>query len=128
MTTRRALLAAATLAFIASPLFAGETEPFTKEAFAAAQAAGKSILVHINAPWCPTCRAQRPILEKLENSRKFERLKVFRVDFDSQPDIVRFFKANSQSTLIVFKGTAETGRSVGETNADAIAALLEKAL
>ena len=40
MTTRRALLAAATLAFIASPLFAGETEPFTKEAFAAAQAAG----------------------------------------------------------------------------------------
>ena len=53
---------------------------------------------------------------------------MFRVDFDSQPDIVRFFKANSQSTLIVFKGTAETGRSVGETNADAIAALLEKAL
>jgi thioredoxin 1 len=128
MTTRRVLLATATLALIASPLFAGETTPFVKEAFVAAQAAGDSILVHINAPWCPTCRAQRPIIEKLQTSPKFEKLKVFRVDFDSQADIVRSFKANLQSTLIVFKGKAETGRSVGETDPAAISSLLEKAL
>ena len=128
MTTRRTLLATVALALIATPPLARETEPFTKEAFAAAQAAGESILVHINAPWCPTCRAQRPILEKLQKSPKFEKLKVFRVDFDSQSDIVRSFRATSQSTLIVFKGKAETGRSVGETDPDAIAALLEKAL
>ena len=108
--------------------FWGRDRAFYQEAFASAQADGDSILVHINAPWCPTCRAQRPIIEELEKSPKFEKLKVFRVDFDSQSDIVRSFRATSQSTLIVFKGKAETGRSVGETDPDAIAALLEKAL
>jgi thioredoxin 1 len=33
-----------------------------------------------------------------------------------------------QSTLIVFKGEKEVGRSVGDTNANSIAALLGKAI
>jgi hypothetical protein len=36
--------------------------------------------------------------------------------------------AQTQSTLIVFKGETETGRSVGDTDKDKIAALLDKAL
>src|SRR6516225_560867 len=50
------------------------------------------------------------------------------VDFDTQKDAVRFFGARMQSTLIAFKGTTETGRSVGETERSSIAALLNKAL
>ena len=38
------------------------------------------------------------------------------------------FDAQRQSTLIVFKGTQETARSVGSTDAEAIGALLSKAL
>lgn len=34
----------------------------------------------------------------------------------------------TQSTLIVFKGKQETGRSTGDTNADSIAALLGKSI
>jgi thiol-disulfide isomerase/thioredoxin len=128
MPTRRTLLAAALFSMTALPVFAAENEPFTPEGFKAAQAAGASILVHIFAPWCPTCKAQHPILEKLENSQKFAKLKVFRVDFDNQKDIVRAFRATMQSTLIVFKGAAETGRSVGDTDAASIAALLDKSL
>jgi hypothetical protein len=41
---------------------------------------------------------------------------------------VRWFKATSQSTLIVFKDSKETGRSVGDTDPASIAALLDKAL
>jgi thioredoxin 1 len=55
-------------------------------------------------------------------------LQVFRVDFDSQKEAVKSFRATTQSTLIVFKGDKERGRSVGDTNAASIAALLEKAL
>jgi len=128
MTTRRLLLAVSLLLGLAAAAQAAERQPFTKEAFAAAQAAGQSILVDIHAPWCPTCRAQEPILEKLTQEPKFEGLKVFRVDFDSQKDAVRAFKATRQSTIIVFKGAKETGRSVGDTNAASIATLLEKAL
>ena len=110
------------------PAAAGGAVPFTAEAFKAAQAAGSPVLVEIHADWCPTCKAQTPILEKLTADPKFKDLKVFRVDFDAMKAVVKDFKAQSQSTLIVFKGTAERGRSVGDTKQASIAALLDKSL
>jgi thiol:disulfide interchange protein len=104
------------------------TVPFTTEAFKAAQAAGSPILVEIHADWCPTCKAQKPILDKLTADPKFKDLKVFRVDFDAMKPEVKAFGAQMQSTLIVFKGTAEQGRSVGDTREASIAALLDKSL
>lgn len=41
---------------------------------------------------------------------------------------MRRFNVQKQSTLIVFKGNQETGRSTGDTNATSIQALLGKAL
>ena len=40
--------------------------------------------------------------------------------------VVKQFGAQMQSTLIVFKGAAEQGRSVGDTKEASIAALLDK--
>jgi thioredoxin 1 len=127
MLSRRGILAF--FAFLASFGAAMAAEkPFTPDAFAAAQGAGKSIVVHVYAPWCPTCRAQEPIVHKLEADPKFASVETFRVDFDSQKDALTTLKANRQSTLIVFKGSNEVGRSVGETNPKAISDLLSKAL
>lgn len=50
------------------------------------------------------------------------------IDFDRQKDLVERFGARMQSTLIVFKGNTEEGRSVGDTNRASIAVLLNKAL
>jgi thioredoxin 1 len=130
MITRRLLLAsaAAAAAMIAAPAFAAETIPYTPQAFDAAMKDGKSILVEIHAPWCPTCKAQAPILAELEKDAKFRDLLVVHVDFDSQKDAVRRFGARMQSTLITFKDGKETGRSVGVTDRAAIAGLLDKAV
>src|SRR6202040_417486 len=57
--------------------------PFSADAFKAAQTSGSPILVEIHADWCPTCKAQGPILDKLTADPKFRDLKVFRVDFDA---------------------------------------------
>jgi thiol-disulfide isomerase/thioredoxin len=123
------LAAAAVIAGgLLSPAAANTTVPFTAEAFKAAQASGSPILIEIHADWCPTCKAQKPILDKLAAEPKFKELKIFRVDFDSMKPQVREFGANMQSTLIVFKGAAEKGRSVGETAEASIAALLDKSL
>lgn len=128
MFSRRSLIAV--FAFVASVAGATafEGQAFTKEAFAAAQSAGTPIVVHIFAPWCPTCRAQEPVLQKIEADPKFSGVTNFQVDFDSQKDAVRALKATNQSTIIVFKGAKEVGRSVGETSEAAISALLNKAL
>lgn len=107
--------------------FAATKLPFTQQAFEATQHEGKPILVHIIAPWCPYCAKQTPILSGLENETAFKDLVVYNVDFDTQKDIVRALGAQKQSTLIVFHGAAEKGRSTGDTDANSIKTLLEKA-
>jgi thioredoxin-like negative regulator of GroEL len=113
---------------MSSAAWADATVPFSAEAFKAAQASGSPILIEIHADWCPTCKAQKPILDELTAAPKFKDLKIFRVDFDEQKPVVKQFKAQMQSTLIVFKGAAEQGRSVGDTKEASIAALLNKSL
>ena len=112
----------------ALPASAAEWKPFSAGAFAEAQKEGKSILVDIFAPWCPTCRAQNPILVQLTRELQFNNLVVFKVDFDNQKGDVRALKAQQQSTLIAYKGETEKGRSVGVTDEKSIAALVNSAL
>ena len=98
---------------------------FSRAAFEQAQAADKRILVDIWAPWCPTCRAQEPVVNSVAAARGNENLVVFRVDCDNQKAEVRRFGAQRQSTLIAYRGTRETGRLVADTNPDRIAALVD---
>ena len=101
--------------------------PFTYDAFAAAQRRGQPILVYISASWCPTCAVQRPVLNELVESPEFSDLLLFQIDFDTQKSLVRTLGAQTQSTLIVFHGHQERGRLVGDTDRDAIRALLKRA-
>lgn len=130
MFDRRRMLAG--LAFAAGlalvPAMAAEPIAFSSDAFETAKSSGKSVLVEVTAPWCPTCKAQKPILSELRAQPKFKDVVVFSVDFDSQKDALRVLNAQRQSTLIAFKGTREVGRSVGDTNKASIEALVAKSL
>jgi thioredoxin 1 len=121
--------AAVAAALFAVPLigaaWAAQT-PFSDEAFKRAQAAGKPILIDVYASWCPICRAQQPILSELTAQSKFKDLTMFRIEWDTQKDAVKRFGVTYQSTLIVFKGATETGRIVGDSRRESIAALLDK--
>jgi thiol-disulfide isomerase/thioredoxin len=127
MLSRRSVLLVAVAAF-AAPASAAGPQPFDDAAFAEAQKAGKPIFVAIHASWCPICKAQKPILAELMADARFKDLVYFTIDFDSQKDLVRRFGARMQSTLISFKGATEQGRSVGDSNRESIAALLNKVL
>ena len=130
MLTRRqtliALAAAGALAAATPAVAAPQT--YDAKALAAAQAAGKPILLHITAPWCPTCRAQKPILSKLEALPRFKDLVVLDIDFDSQKALLRTLRVSQQSTLIVYKGAHEVGRSTGDTDAASMETLLAKTI
>ena len=125
---RRALGSVLLMAVAVAGTRAAAEAPFRSGAFAAAQAAGKPILVDITAGWCPTCARQRPIIQQLGADAAFRDLVILVVDFDTQKDVVRALRARSQSTLIVFNGTHERGRSVGETDPAAIRALAARAM
>lgn len=131
MTTRRLLLAAWAVFLAATTIpvsFAAGPVPFDQAGFEAAQAAGKPILVEVTAPWCPICRAQKPILARLAAEPRFRDLVIFEIDFDTRKDALRRLDARMQSTLIAFKGREEVGRSIGETQAEWIESFLEKTL
>ena len=115
-------------AAMASDVWAAEIQTFSPAAFDAAKAAGRPILIDVSAPWCPTCKAQRPILTNLEAEPKFKNLVVLSVDFDSQKDVLRSFNVRMQSTLICFKGGQETARSTGDTKPASLAQLLDTTL
>jgi len=130
MLSRRSVLIAVLAASCAAITAASAVgpQPFDDKEFAAAQRAGKPILIAIHASWCPTCKAQKPILSELVTDPRFKNLVYFVIDFDSQKTLVTRFGARMQSTLIAFKGDKEEGRSVGDTNPTSIAALLNKSL
>ena len=120
-----AMSAAVSLGSIASAM---DRKPFDQKAFEAAQAAGRPILVEVSASWCPICKAQAPILSRLSSDPRFKELVSFDIDFDSHKDLLKKFDVQKQSTLIVYRGRREIGRSTGDTNAGSIEALLGKSI
>lgn len=128
MRPMKFLLAAALgLCLGLAPALAASGQSFTPTVFEAAQKEGKAILIDVTASWCPTCTVQKSILEKITADPAYRDIIILSVDFDTQKDVLRRFGVRSQSTLITFRGTAEQGRSVGDTNPASIRALLDMA-
>ena len=130
-TVFQALLLVSTL-IITNLIFASivyaDSKPYNQAKFDALQKEGKSILVAVHASWCPTCRVQAPIINDLLEEKEYQAITLLRIDFDSQKDALKKFNVSKQSTLIVFKGIKETGRSTGDTSFERIEALMQKAL
>lgn len=122
------VLALGMLFAVAAPTLALEMKPYDDAGFKAAQGAGKPVLILIGASWCPTCKAQEMILERLKDKPEYNTITVYQVDFDSQKDVVKNLKALSQSTLIAFKGDKETGRTAGDASFPGIEDLLHTTL
>lgn len=123
------------LAFLASISFSqiahAGTQPltnYTASSFVAAQAQGRTIVVDVHADWCPTCRAQQPILNELRSDPRLENALFVRVNFDEDKAFLRAHRIPRQSTILVFKGREEEARSIAETNRSRLRAVILGAL
>jgi thiol-disulfide isomerase/thioredoxin len=115
------------LSIVLTSAFA-ENIPFEQTNFNQLLTQNKPVVLHIHAVWCPTCRAQQGVLDELMPTEEFKNLPVLRADFDKEKSLLRKYKVRNQSTFIVFKNGKEVIRSTGETEKNAIAELLRKAL
>ena len=120
-------IAAVALAVGTALAAAGETG-YSKAAFDAAVGAGKPVIVDFAASWCPTCKAQKPIVDALMTEAKRKDVTLFKADYDTESALKKQLRVTQQSTFVVFKGGKEVGRSTGQTQRDEIAALFDKAL
>ena len=130
MTQIRALLAGLVAVILVGsvPASAVGSKPYSPEALAQAQEAGKPILVEVYAAWCSVCRTQSPIVQALTSEPKYKNLVVFKADFDKDKSDLKALNVRRQSTLILYKGDKEIGRSVGDTSAFSIEAMLDRTL
>jgi len=102
--------------------------PFNQVQFDATRAAGKPVAVVFHADWCPTCRAQAPILKELTQSRELSVITLFVANFDTETALKRSLRITKQSTIVVFKDGKESARSTGDTQRDSLWALLHHAI
>jgi thioredoxin 1 len=127
MKTLVACAAALLCSLIASLALAAEV-PYNQARFDAARAAGQTVAVVFHADWCPTCRAQAPVLKELMNTPELKSLTLYVADFDTEKALRAALHVNQQSTIVVFKGKQETARSTGETQRGALETFLRGAI
>ena len=123
----RSFFVACVLGCIAAAGWAAET-PFNLAAFEAALAQGKPVIVDFAADWCPTCKAQKPVVQSLLGETKREPVTLFVANFDTETALKKRLGVTMQSTFVVFKAGKEVGRSTGQTRRESIAELFDKAL
>jgi len=107
---------------------AADEVPFDQASYAQAVAAGKPVVVYLHAYWCPTCRAQQPIVDRLSKEPGFKQVTIFVADFDKETALEKSLKVTQQSTFVVFRKGHEVTRSTGQTAEPAIRAVLQQAL
>jgi thiol-disulfide isomerase/thioredoxin len=117
------------LAFVGatSAAFAGE-QPYSEAQFTKAVSQGQPVVVWFHANWCPTCRAQQPVVDRLAGSAEMKPVTVFIADFDKEAALKKSLNVVEQSTFVVFRKGHEVTRSTGETDEQSIRATWEKAL
>jgi thioredoxin 1 len=102
--------------------------PFNQAQFDQSIATGKPTVVYLHADWCPTCRVQQPIVDRLSKEPGLKSVTIFVADFDKETALEKSLKVTEQSTFVVFKQGKEVTRSTGQTQEPVIRATLQQAL
>lgn len=120
------LLAGLALSATASLALALDIQPYSPETLAAKQKAGEAVALHFHADWCPTCRAQDKVFNGWKGDAAVPGTLLI-VNYDKERELKRQLGVRTQSTVIVYKGSKETGRLAGETDPAPLRAVLDSA-
>jgi thioredoxin 1 len=96
-------------------------ETFTKEI------ENNVVLVDFHAVWCGPCRMIAPVLEELAEHYK-EKIKVVKVDIDTEQKTAATYEVTSVPTLILFKDGKEVNRLIGLRDSQSIKDIIDPAL
>ena len=87
--------------------------------------AGRPILVEYWAEWCQPCKLQQPIISNVM-VHYGDKLSVFRLDVDNNPQTTQRYGIKGIPTLIVYRDGKEVERVVGVVSKDATIKMIDK--
>ena len=124
--TRKAVMSLAILIAVAvvSPAHAAIETPYNTGEVATAQAKGEPILIDVAAWWCPVCASQHSTIKRLVADKRYDKLHIFKLNYDTQKAEWHALGVHRQATLIAYNGKQEVGRVEYQTDADLIQKLL----
>ena len=97
---------------------------FDQDLFNKALSNGKVVVVSSWIKYCSSCASQMKVLNKAKKEGKLSDIEFSNIEyfvFDvTNKEIANLFDIQYQTTLLIFKGSKEVYRSIGETTEDLI--------
>ena len=98
---------------------------FSIEVFEKAKDSGKTIVINSYEIWCSTCSKQTKILNQAEN--EFKDIVFLSYEQSKNKDVAQLLGIKLWTTIVVYKGSNEVARVVGQTDKKVIYSAIQEA-
>ena len=99
---------------------------FTIETFEEAKKNGETVVVIAWNKYCGTCKRQKIVLDQAE--KDFKDVLFLYYSHPKMKNIAKYLKINHRSTILVYKGSAEVSRTLGQVDKSVIYSNIEKGI
>ena len=99
---------------------------FTIETFEEAKKNGETVVVTAWNKYCGTCKRQKVVLDQAE--KDFKDVLFLYYNHPKMKDIAKYLKIDHRSTILVYKGSIEVSRSIGELDKSVIYSNIKKGI
>ena len=99
---------------------------FSEEVFKNAIASGKTVVVNSYEVWCGTCSKQTKVLDQAE--KEFKDIIFLSYEQSKNKDIAQKLGIKFWTTIVVYKGSDEVARIVGQTDKEVIYSAIQKGI
>ena len=99
---------------------------FSIEAFEKAKASGKTIVINSYEVWCGTCSAQTKVLNEAE--KEFKEIIFLSYEQSKNEEIAKKLGIKYWTTIVVYKGSNEVSRLIGQTEKETIYSAIKKGI
>jgi thioredoxin 1 len=115
-----------TLLFCISASAVEKKTNFSIETLEKAKASGKTIVVNSYEVWCGTCSKQTKILNKAEE--EFTEVIFLSYEQSKNKHIAKKLGIKHWTTIVVYKGSNEVSRIIGQTDKEIIYSAIKKGI
>ena len=99
---------------------------FTIETFEEAKKNGETVVVTAWNKYCGTCKRQKVVLDQAE--KDFKDVLFLYYNHPKMKDIAKYLKIDHRSTILVYKGSSEVSRTLGQVDKSIIYSNIKKGI